>query len=109
LRAQKKVTKEKGAPVRRRYLENSCGSLRCSPRRAAAQLAQNAQTVLADNPRLGCDCSAALRGPKDNGNFKRSQFLLDRQHGANATRGRSVTTLDISEKIIHNVNVVNIK
>ena len=31
----KKVTKERGSPVRRRHLVNSCDPLRCSPRRGA--------------------------------------------------------------------------
>ena len=37
-------------------------ALCCSPRKAAVELADNAQTVLADCPFLGCDSSAALRG-----------------------------------------------
>jgi hypothetical protein len=45
-------------------------TLCCSPRKAAVELAlvmknkARAQTVLADGPFPGCDCSAVLRGSK---------------------------------------------
>jgi len=65
LRGQKKVTQEKAVPVHRHFVVSLC----CSPRKAAVELAlaiknmTRAQTVLADCPFLGCDCSAVHRGP----------------------------------------------
>jgi len=85
LLTQKKVTKEKGAPVRCRYLVASCGipallakagrlrnsrSIFATAHVSGRNLwgAQWAYSKLAQcsptTPRLGCDCSAALRGPK---------------------------------------------
>jgi hypothetical protein len=64
LRGRKKVTKEKAAPVHRHFVVSLC----CSPGKAAVELAlvikskARVQTVLADGPFPGCDCSAVLRG-----------------------------------------------
>jgi len=42
------------------------------------ELAKNAQTVLADDPFPGCDCSAVLRGtPKANINGEIQASLLE--------------------------------
>ena len=66
---QKKVTKEKatpGLPVLRT-------SLCSSAKRAAAELALRAQTVLADFPRLACGARRRSRGPKSSQRLLHSQ------------------------------------
>ena len=61
---QKKLTNEKAAPVHRHCVVSLC----CSPGKAVAELTlviknkARPQTVLAEIPFPGCDCSAALRG-----------------------------------------------
>ena len=55
-------------------------ALRCSPKRAAAQLALRAQTVLADDPRFGCAARQRNKGTRRDKlqvvSLRESSFLL---------------------------------
>jgi len=61
LLAQRKVTKRKGTPITR-PLKNRGSPLCSSVNEAAAELANNAQTVLAENSSLTLPPNGSLKG-----------------------------------------------
>jgi hypothetical protein len=63
LLAQEKANQKEGHPLYRPQ-KYAGGSLRCSPCRAAAELALRAQTVLADYPGMAALLGGTARGPK---------------------------------------------